>query len=187
MSRDFLCIQNWDRKYWDGEGRNILKWIYRKSILHRVSLRSSVMLKMADSDSLLQRRHSCSLAGVTLVQPIFKYFTISDAIRPTEWQEAASRKHQIAAQSIHLPGTTPYSLIIWDSWVLPEYEMGHDCWHPFTNIQTAFRFYLSPSDKIFWRLNYIHLINFGLRCVSLGNIIPQLMFIGPCIIVIVEE
>ena len=70
------------------------------------------MLKMADSDSLLQRRHSCSLAGVTLIQPIFKYFTISDAIRPTEWREAASRKHQIAAQSIHLPGTTPYSLII---------------------------------------------------------------------------
>jgi hypothetical protein len=106
------CIQNLDRKYRDGEGRNLLKLIYRKSIVHRVSLRSSVMLKMADSDSLLQRRHSCSLAGATLVQPIFKYFTISDAIRPTEWQEAASRKHQIAAQSIHLPGTTPYSLIM---------------------------------------------------------------------------
>jgi len=91
---------------------NSLKLIYRKSILHRVSLRSSVMLKMADSDSLLQRRHSCSLAGVTLAQPVFKYFTTSDAIRPTKWQEAASRKHQIAAQSIHLPDTTPCSLII---------------------------------------------------------------------------
>lgn len=26
------CIQNRDRKYWEGEGRNILKLIYRKSI-----------------------------------------------------------------------------------------------------------------------------------------------------------
>jgi len=133
------------------------------------------MLKMADSDSLLQRRHSCSLAGVTLAQPVFKYFTTSDAIRPTKWQEAASRKHQIAAQSIHLPDTTPCSLIIWASWVLPEYKVGHDCSQSFTNIQTAFRFYLSPSDKIFWRLNYLSLINLGLRFISLVNIIPQLI------------
>jgi len=127
------------------------------------------MLKMADSDSLLQKRHSCSLAGVTLVQTIFKYFTISDVIRPTEWQEAASRKHQIAAPSIHLPGTTPYSLIIWASWVLPEYEVGHDCWHSFTNIQTTFRFYLSPSDKIFWWLNYLSFINLEPRYISWGQ------------------
>jgi len=31
------------------------------------------------------------------------------------------------------------------------------------------------SDKIFWRLNYLSLINLGLRFISLGNIIPQLI------------
>lgn len=108
-------------------------------------------------------RHSRSLACV--FHPIFKYFTISDTIRRTEWQESAFWKHQIAAQSIHLPGATWNSLIISTFLSATRERSGSRLWTSLTNILTAFRSFLTESFGC-----SISLIILGLLHVSLCKV-----------------